>query len=97
MASLQVVLDAQKSALELDSDGIGLGGPIYDMIFDFISEGGAPKAGVKETVWHWVRGAKSVNAGEGFYADYIRDYTMRQFELRGGECRISKNIQSNRF
>ncbi len=96
LEELRRVLTAQrdlygKEGAATNSD-LGLGVPIYELIFNFISEikfsGNVeivvPKEGVNPAVWRWVQGAMKVNSGLGFYADFIREYTIEQFTLRGG-------------
>jgi Ca2+-binding RTX toxin-like protein len=43
-----------------------------------------PKAGVDLAVWKWIEGAAKVNSGVGFFADFIREYTKVQYQMRGG-------------
>lgn len=49
-----------------------------------------PKAGVNPVVWRWIDGATKVNSGEGFFADFIREYTMIQFQMRGGNPALAE-------
>ena len=44
-----------------------------------------PGPGVDPIVWRWIDGASKVNSGEGFFADFIREYTMIQYGIRGGD------------
>lgn len=41
-----------------------------------------PKLGVDVGVWTWIDGARKVNANDGFYAVFIREYTKAQLQLR---------------
>lgn len=44
-----------------------------------------PKVDVDKDVWRWIEGAQGVNTGEGFFAEFIREYTKAQYTLRGGD------------
>ena len=96
---LLTLLDAQKVKSIKNPAEIGLGEPIYKLILGFISvfqpdidshgdplESGkfVPKAGVDKAVWAWINGAPDVNAGHGFFGDFIREYTKAQYIIRGG-------------
>ena len=35
-----------------------------------------PGPGVDPIVWRWIDGASKVNSGEGFFADFIREYRV---------------------
>lgn len=51
-----------------------------------------PKEGVDPAVWRWVQGAPDVNSGQGFFADYIREYTKAQYMLRGGNPDLAADL-----
>jgi len=51
-----------------------------------------PKAGVDPVVWRWIDGATKVNSGDGFFADFIRDYTKIQYGLRGGDASLAEAL-----
>ena len=68
----------------------GAGVPIYEFLLACISTVDASgkmvaRADVDPAVYAWISGAVEVNSGVGFYADYIREYTRVQYELRGGK------------
>lgn len=51
---------------------------LYNTIFEAITDGygtssETPKADVDQSVWLWVRGARDVNSGTGYFADFIRE------------------------
>lgn len=50
-----------------------------------------PKENTEPAVWKWVQGAIGVNSGNGFFADFIREYTKAQFRLRGGDEEKAKD------
>lgn len=91
---LAQLLDQQKAlAGSLGADAKGLGVPIYEFVLECIgltkpnpdgSTYRVPREGINESVWTWLVGAPDVNAGNGFFGDFIREYTKKQFELRGG-------------
>ena len=91
---------------------VTLGVPIYEKLLSWISDveptgsgqGGnptgtrlVPKPGVDPAVWRWIEGATKVNAGEGFFADFIREYTKIQYRIRGGDASLAeaKNQQAS--
>ncbi|WP_156114991.1 hypothetical protein [Pseudomonas sp. ML96] len=51
-----------------------------------------PKEGVDPAVWRWIQGAPDVNSGQGFFADYIREYTKAQYMLRGGNPDLAADL-----
>ena len=59
----------------------------YDLVIGAITDaGGDPLNGVDDAVALWIQGARNVNADQGAFAGYIRDYTARQVqELRSGQ------------
>lgn len=70
-------------------DNDGTRRTLYDTIFAAITDGfgtsnEVPKEGVDASVWLWVRGARDVNSGVGYFADFIQDYTAAQYQLRYG-------------
>jgi hypothetical protein len=91
MAGLQLT-DAQKAQLQplIDSavaagpTALGAWAPVYDQLYQYISNDtmSGPAAGVDNNVWLWVRGARLVNAGQGPFANFIREYTSIQYKLR---------------
>ncbi len=74
---------------------------VYDLIYDILTIDGlfydAPVEGLEENVWIWIGGARDVNAGEGFFADFIREYTRAQHEQRYHQTLSEEdlNIASN--
>ena len=51
---------------------------------------------VDPAVYLWVEGALKVNTNEGLFATYIRNYTIRQHQLRSGETEdLAPLIQEN--
>lgn len=68
---------------------VGAGVPLYQYILDCISTTNwlgrrVARDDVDPAVYAWIAGAVDVNSGVGFYADYIREYTRVQYQLRGG-------------
>lgn len=59
---------------------------VYELIRDILTVEGPvfdrPVDGLEENVWIWINGAKEINTGNGYYADFIRGYTRSQFEQR---------------
>ena len=59
---------------------------VYDLIYDIVTDNGffydSPEAGLEENVWTWIGGARAVNSGEGYFANFIREYTRSQYEQR---------------
>ncbi len=99
--NLNLIVAMQAGKIAVTPDGLGLGAPIYEAVFKLISKtavvgyntttdmfiyGDVPRDGINKAVWRWIQGATMVNKGMGFYADFIREYTMKQFELRGGSA-----------
>ncbi|WKB50836.1 calcium-binding protein [Eleftheria terrae] len=85
IARIRAAYEAQKNK---HSD-VGAGVPLYQLILDCIKTtdangNEAPRPDVDPSVYAWIKGAVDVNSGTGFYADYIREYTRVQYELRGG-------------
>jgi Ca2+-binding RTX toxin-like protein len=67
------------------ADVRGLAKPIYETIVDYLSASpGVKLSSVKEEVWLWFNGAIDVNNQVGYQAEFIRKYTVEQYELRGG-------------
>lgn len=49
-----------------------------------------PATGVDKSSWLWVRGAIDVNSNaDTYFAQFIRDYTQKQYEIRYGEGSIT--------
>ncbi|TWO67781.1 tandem-95 repeat protein [Caenimonas sedimenti] len=88
LATLAALRDELSDALDSSRlYELGLGGDGYRAILEMISEENSagvkqPKEGVVPNVWAWIRGAEGVNAGVGFAAEFIRQYTSIQFDLR---------------
>jgi len=81
---LSSLLSQLNTAMQTDRKyDTGLGGDVYRAVRDMVSGPSGPKAGVNISVWSWIDGAAKVNAADGFYAAFIRDYTATQFHLRG--------------
>lgn len=59
---------------------------VYDLIYDILTEEGTisngPVDGLEENVWIWISGAREINSGVGYFADFIRGYTRSQYEQR---------------
>lgn len=53
-----------------------------------------PAPGVDPASWVWFWGAKSINAGEGVFSEFIRDYTAAQYFIRFGEQLDPNEIQA---
>src|SRR5882724_3526350 len=53
----------------------------------------APADGVDPAVWAWVEGAINVNTNSGAFAQYIRDYTAEQYQLRTGSTLDQTRLQ----
>ena len=100
VAELTVLRDAQASVFQGNEAGLGIGVPLYTKLLEFISTNtasgdvddfemrtdiAAADQDEYEAVWTWLKGATSVNAGEGFQADFIREYTKIQYQLREGD------------
>ena len=55
---------------------------LIDMISDWIIVGSEPVRhpveGVDPSIYAWIIGARDVNADNGFFASFIRDYTLKQ-------------------
>ncbi|MGH7460423.1 MAG: hypothetical protein ACREMA_05265, partial [Longimicrobiales bacterium] len=86
-AELEALRAQLASAISADPYEVGLGGDVYNailrMISNTVNDEYVAKPGVDPAVWAWIDGAVKVNAADGFFADFIRDYTAAQFELRG--------------
>ncbi|MGB4058471.1 MAG: hypothetical protein WBK77_10355 [Alphaproteobacteria bacterium] len=87
-----------QAAIDEQTELLGAYTPVYDYIFEAITDGygtlfESPKDGVELSVWQWVNGARDVNTGTGFFADFIRDYTKAQYELRYGESLSDTEVQ----
>jgi len=90
VAQLSTLLSQVQDDYEDDPAQIGLVAPLYNLLRSFITETDAagnevPKPGVDASVWRWIDGARLVNAGDGFFADFIREYTKSQYSLREGD------------
>ncbi len=114
LENLRNTLSAQVDSVSTKAD-IGLGVPIYQMLLDLISyevpitDGSeeivvdyerVPIAGVDAAVFRWIEGAVRVNGGDGFFADFIREYTKIQYQLRGGDLAQAETLNqeaSNRI
>lgn len=87
-------------------DQLGAGVPVYEALLGWISDeeptgtgtgqGGngtrlEPNPGVDSAVWRWIEGATKVNSGEGFFTDFIREYTKIQFRVRGGDPALAES------
>lgn len=74
---------------------------VYEKLYEFITvvDYGAPLPGsqvptvttrpiegVDHNVWLWVRGARDINAGNGPFAELIREYTAIQHEIHYGQA-----------
>lgn len=87
---LNALLIEKDSAFEGNASQVGLGVDLYVMLLGFISDTDpatgklVPKDGVDPLVWRWIDGARRVNSGDGFFADFIREYTKEQYRIRGG-------------
>ena len=59
---------------------------VYELIRDILTVEGTffdqPVQGLEENVWIWISGAREINTGVGYFADFIRGYTRAQFEQR---------------
>lgn len=59
---------------------------VYDLIYSIVTNESffydTPVEGLEENVWIWIGGASQVNSGTGYFADFIREYTRTQYELR---------------
>ncbi|GJM02808.1 MAG: hypothetical protein DHS20C08_13090 [Rhodomicrobium sp.] len=59
---------------------------VYDLIYSFITDDSglyeSPVSGLEENVWTWIGGARDVNSGTGYFANFIREYTRSQYEFR---------------
>jgi Ca2+-binding RTX toxin-like protein len=89
------LLTKTESASEEVRSELGAGQAIYSYLLELISfrvetNQGVPygerypNPGVDHSTFGWIEGALRVNAGDGFFADFIREYTKKQFEVRGG-------------
>ena len=74
---------AENSALDTQA---GKFQDVYDLIYDILTEEGTisngPVDGLEENVWIWISGAREINSGVGYFADFIRGYTRSQYEQR---------------
>jgi hypothetical protein len=101
-ATLRTIAQAYNTAVQTKNWA-----PAYQLIVNamqverqFLDEFGQPTSlrernpAVDPAVYLWVEGALKVNTGDGAFATYIRDYTIRQHQLRSGEStNISQLIQ----
>jgi uncharacterized protein (DUF885 family) len=99
IAQLKTVSQQLLDDMKNNPTQIGLGGAAYSTVLGMISDYVQiqhdpanpttwtmelrPKAGVDTAVWSWVNGASKVNAASGFFAAFIREYTISQVTLRG--------------
>lgn len=71
---------------------------VYDLIYDLLTVEGIfsdqPVAGLEENVWIWIGGARQINSGEGYFADFIRGYTRTQFEQRYHKTLSDEDLNS---
>lgn len=74
---------------------------VYDLINSIVTNEGiiydSPIEGLEENVWTWIGGAANVNAGTGYFAYFIREYTRNQYEQRYRKTLTDEdlNIASN--
>ncbi len=81
---LVTAISAASTAFNNDNVGTGLFTDVYNLLRSFIGTTSVAAAGVDEAVWTWIGGAQDVNEENGGFADFIRDYTSFQYELRYG-------------
>ena len=94
-----------KTELDDAKKGVQPYSKVYDFVFEQITNGDIndPKAApgidadgneADGSVWLWMQGARHINAGEGPYSDFIRDYTSNQHKIRfGGDGLSPEDIQ----
>lgn len=72
---------------------------IYEMVTDTSGLYHSPVEGLEENVWTWIGGARDVNSGTGYFANFIREYTRSQHEFRYRETISDEelNIASNKI
>ena len=66
---------------------------VLQMISDQTPGVERPAAGVPMAEWLWVRGAQLVNSNSGPLANFIREYTKEQYEIRTGETLTDGRVQ----
>lgn len=100
LSSAQVSYLSSLIANGPDASGIHQGTyrTLYTAIIEMVTDDyglatASPKAGVENSVWLWLNGARDVNSGVGYFSDYIRMYTEKQYLLRTGEVLDSSAIQ----
>jgi len=77
--TLRTKADDLIAAMNLDDTVQGLGADVYDFLEEALSDSSGDKLPeVDDSVWSWIIGAKDVNAGQGFFGDFINDYTAAQ-------------------
>ena len=80
------LFEQQLDLYRADKEAAGVFTSLYDLIIEYITDAnGDPLPGVDLGVYSWIVGAKLVNADEGFFATFIRDYTIEQRLIRDGE------------
>ena len=66
---------------------------VLQMISDQTPGVERPAAGVPMAEWLWVRGAQLVNSNSGPLANFIREYTKEQYEIRTGGTLTDGRVQ----
>jgi Ca2+-binding RTX toxin-like protein len=66
---------------------------IYADAYDTVRQIFESKPGVDPYSITWLEGAAQVNRGEGFYSDFIREYTRRQVKTRRDEDISDSDLQ----
>ena len=76
--------DRLRTEMRSDSSRIGLGTEVYELLIGFLEDdNGDKKPEVDQAVYNWLKGALRVNRDDGAQALFIREYTAKQYELRG--------------
>lgn len=82
----QISLAYTEAAMSAPNEEAGKFKSVYDLIYSIVTVEGllynSPVDGLEENVWIWIGGASQVNSGTGYFADFIREYTRTQYELR---------------
>ena len=92
VADLRASISTSLAQFGSTPDVEGVFTPTYDLLIGMITEvillypgrEEVPASGVDQYVWAWVRGAREVNADNGVFSDFIRDYTEAQYLARYG-------------
>jgi len=63
---------------------LGLAVPLYDKLLSFLPAPASANTGYAQ-VYKWIEGARDVNANDGVFATFIRNYTVNQYTLRFGD------------